>query len=677
MRSLKRCKNGAVTALIPGMAALLIGLVGACASGAHAGAGEASGPSSVQAPSAQADAARIMENLGRGVVAVRTGSSSVFVSWRSLALDSADTHFNVYRSRNGSTPVKRNSNLLTRGTNFSDNNAPDSASYDFTVRPVIGGVERAASAAFRLAANGPAHPVVRVPLSAPPGPGYYTKFAWVGDLDGDGEYDFVIDRQAPAVPNTNGDLGAGPQYLEAYKRDGTPLWRLDLGEGSRNIYNVTPGPATIGVGMYDGVTVADLDSDGRAEVVIRIASGVTFPDGTVFAKTDPKQQYLAILDGMTGQPYATRALPDNYYAKASTMGAQLGIGSLDGVTPTIYYWGRNRNSDKSFNDIFATFSWSGGSTITEHWRLPLHQATYAGGNPTGNLQEASHQMRIIDVDGDGKDELATGNFLVNTDGKIRYILPGVSHGDRFFIGKFDPNHPGMRGYGVQQTNPSGLIEYYYDATNGEVLWTHNVAPANTYDNGRGIVGDIDPRFPGFEVFSLKMGVYNGETNAKTVTAAQDPNGDRQPWPHQMLWWDGDVLTELLNEYKLEKWDWLAPTTSRYLPRLVTLNDPVYETTIGADSPSGKNPVLMGDIIGDWRTEMVVMSPAQDELVIFTTNVPSSTRLYTMAQNPAYRNHMTIKGYVQSGLPDYFLGTGMSAPPRPNIRYAGDGADAIR
>jgi hypothetical protein len=39
----------------------------------------------------------------------------------------------------------------------------------------------------------------------------------------------------------------------------------------------------------------------------------------------------------------------------------------------------------------------------------------------------------------------------------------------------------------------------------------------------------------------------------------------------------------------------------------------------------------------------------------------------MAQNPGYRNQMTVKGYLQSGLPDYYLGTGMSLPPVPNIR----------
>jgi len=607
--------------------------------------------------------ARIMENLGRGVVAVRKSASSVFVSWRLLALDDPDIAFNVYRSFNGDAPVKLNGSPLTEGTNFTDTGATNgtSGTYSYTVRPVVDGQEQAASGAFDLAANGPNHPIVRIPISAPPAAGYYTKFAWVGDLDGDGEYDYVIDRLAPEVPGTNGDLGAGPQYLEAYKRDGTRLWQVNMGPGSENIYNVKPGPATLSVGMYDGATVYDLDGDGKAEVVLKIASGVTLPNGTTFTNSDPNKQFVAILDGETGAMLASKAIPTNYYAQAGSMGVQLGIGYADGQTPNIFFWGRNRNADKTFNDIFVSYSWSGGSTISENWVLPLHQATYGGGNPDGTHQEASHQMRIIDVDGDGKDEVATGNFMLNTsNGTIRYILPGVGHGDRFYIGKFNPTHSGMRGAGAQQNHPDGLLEYYYDATNGSLIWSHSVPPAETYDVGRVIVGDIDPRYPGFEVWTPYSGLYSGDN------VLIEADKDLSPWAAQMLWWDGDLLSELLNDHKLEKWDYQNPSSSTGVPRLLSLNKAEYAVDM---TSAGKNPAFFGDILGDWRTEIVTMGSQQNELVIFTTDIPSSTRLYTMAQNPAYRNHMTIKGYVQSPLPDYYLGTGMSTPPVPNISYA--------
>jgi hypothetical protein len=66
---------------------------------------------------------------------------------------------------------------------------------------------------------------------------------------------------------------------------------------------------------------------------------------------------------------------------------------------------------------------------------------------------------------------------------------------------------------------------------------------------------------------------------------------------------------------------------------------------------------------------VYTNASYDELIVFTTNQPTTHRLYTLAHNPAYRNAMTFKGYMQSHHVDYFLGAGMAAPRRPDITYA--------
>jgi len=586
---------------------------------------------------------RVMENLGRGVVAVRTAANNVFVSWRLLGLEPQGIGFNVYRSTNGAPAVKLNAAPLTAGTNFSDTGAAKANAYSYSVRAVVDGVEQAPSAAFTLAANGPYEPVVRIPLAALPGTGYITKYLWVGDLDGDGEYDFVIDRLAP-LSTENNDIGLGNQYLEAYRRDGTRLWQIDLGPSSRGTYNISPGAATLSIGMLDGVTVADLNGDNRAEVILKVADGVVFPNGSKFADANPEQQHIAILDGLSGLPLATRPFPANWAARGR-LGTQLGVGSVDGVHPSIFFWGRNRNANKSFNDVFASWSWNGGTSINENWVMAIDES---------GVTRASHQMRLIDLDGDGKDEFATGNFVVNSNGTLRYTLPGVIHGDRFYIGKFDKDHTGMRGYGVQQNNPSGLLDYYYDATNGNLLWTHNTTPGTLVDVGRGIVGDIDPAHPGYEVWAYSGGVYNGPTN--TLTS----NTESNPWPNQQIWWDGDLLSEQLGTTTINKW---VPTTNN-MQRVLTM----YHS--GCAWNGMDNPQFFGDILGDWRTEVTCVNAANTELLIYTTNIPSSTRLYTMAHNPAYRNHMSIKGYMQSPLPDYYLGADMAPPPQPNIRYAG-------
>lgn len=590
-------------------------------------------------------AQRPMENLGRGVVAVRSNETDVFVSWRLLGLDPAGLGFNLYRSTGTGAPVKINPSVLTGGTNFTDSGADLSQNLAYFVRPVLNGVEQSASGSFVLSGNHAIEPIVRINLSPLPGTDYSTKFIWVGDLDGDGEYDFVIDRLAPFDP-TNNDIGLGNQYLEAYKRDGTRLWQIDMGLGSRGTYNISPSAATLSMGMYDGATVYDLDNDGKAEVILKIADGVKFPDGSVFTNADTNKQFLAVIDGLTGRLIASKAFPTDFYTTAGKYGTQLGVGSLDGVTPTVFGWLRNRNADKSFNDIFVAWTWNGGTQITENWKWL---------NPNGVNGTASHQMRIVDVDGDGKDEFMTGSFCVNSNGTTRYSLDGVGHGDRFHVGKFDKSRPGLQGYGIQQNNTSLLWEYYYDATTGEVLWKHfGNAVA---DIGRGLVGDVDARKPGYEVWSV-LGLYNGPSN----TLAES-NTKFQPYPTHSFWWDGDVMTEGLNDSKFEKWDPNNPTTTNMLPRLLTMSD--YGAII-----SNHNPMFFGDIMGDWRTEVIAMNPGYTQLMIFTTNIPSTTRLYTMPHNPEYRSGMTTKGYMQSHYLDYYLGDGMTTPPQPNIRYAG-------
>lgn len=167
-------------------------------------------------PPAAAAAARPMENLDRGVVAVRRSATEVLITWRLLGLDPAGIAFNVYRSTAGGAAVKLNTDPLTGGTNFVDSTADLTRRNSYYVRPIVDGVWQPASKSFLLTANHAAEPVVRVPLR----PGGPIKFVWVGDLDGDGAYDYVVDRQT------------SPQTIEAYRGDGTFLWSANLGPNS-------------------------------------------------------------------------------------------------------------------------------------------------------------------------------------------------------------------------------------------------------------------------------------------------------------------------------------------------------------------------------------------------------------------------------------------------------------
>ena len=575
------------------------------------------------------DLLRRMEDLGRGVVAVRSGSN-VFISWRLLALDPSGIGFDIYRSTAGGQAVKLNGSVLTKGTNYTDTMADLTKDNIYFVKPVINGQEQKASASFTLPANPVDAPYFTVPIRD----GGSINHIWVGDLDGDGEYDYLVARDAEK-----------PQIIEAYKRDGTLLWEVNLGPNSLNQDNISPGSATVSVGHWDGLTVYDMDGDGKAEVLLKIANGVKFGDGEVWTDQNDTKQWLAVLNGMTGKLQSTSELPDDYIS-IGPLAAQLGIGYLNGTTPSVVVNAKNRRADGGFNMLIAAYHLEGDNLVRD-WKWLRGSQNLADG----------HQIRIADVDGDGKDEIAQIGFVLDHDGTLLYSLTdsNVVHGDRFYIGKMDPNRPGLQGYAIQQNNPYGLLEYYYDATTGQMIWQHNTTPP-AWDVGRGDVGDIDPRYPGYEVFSFE-GIYHGPSNTQITT--KDNKGN--PWPTMRMFWDGDLLSESYNNGKIEKWNY--QTTS--MSRLVTTTN--YENAV---SSWRGVPKFLGDIMGDWREEAILTNKDYNKLIIFTTPIPTDHRIYTLPQNPLYRNGMTIKGYVQSHLTDYYLGDGMDAPPTPNIYYAG-------
>src|SRR5690606_10072105 len=137
---------------------------------------EPEGPGEPTAPS-DPTGARQAERLDRGLISVRSGNGNL-VSWRLLGSDPHDVAFNVYR---GSTRL--NSAPLTAATSYLDSGAPAGASY--TVRPVVGGAEQAASAASLDFTDG----YLDVPLQRPAGGSvngssytYDANDASVGDL---------------------------------------------------------------------------------------------------------------------------------------------------------------------------------------------------------------------------------------------------------------------------------------------------------------------------------------------------------------------------------------------------------------------------------------------------------------------------------------------------------------
>jgi len=599
---------------------------------------------------------RHLEKLGRGLMAVRANSTQVYVGWRLLSTDPDGVGFNLYRSASGGAGVKLNSRPLTNTTDYLDGGANLSVSNAWYVRAISNGFELTPSAAGGLPANAPIRQYFPVPLHAVTGgayPPYDLKFAWAGDFDGDGEYDFVVDRLSTTA-------GVN-QYLQAYLRDGTLLWQMDMGYNSTNQYSHEPGSAAISIGMGDCVTVFDLDGNGKAEVVVRTARGVTVTNAAgarvaAITAANDTIQYISVFEGMTGVELARATVPNPYSSDGPLFG-HMGVMYCDGVQPSVVYEGWNRVGSTYFNLNTTTWDYRNGA-LTQRW-------TWNRGS-----QNAAdfHQIRIADVDHDGKDELCQGAYVIDDNGQLLFTT-GLVHGDRFHLSDLDPSRPGLETFAIQQDNPSMLGMVLYDSATGEMLkkWYQT----GVGDVARGIAIDIDPNYKGCEMYSTMGGIYNCRGDLITATTLWAPEG---------IWWDADFLREFEDGAGSGGYN---PVINKYNP--ITHNaDRLY--SIYSDGgiyvvrqAYGGRAAFWGDLIGDWREELVLVASDYSQFRIYTTKLVATNRLVTLMHDPAYRCQATTKGYYQANYPDFYLGQDMPPPvPMPfsdaQLVWRGDGTN---
>lgn len=584
-----------------------------------------------------ANAQRQAENLGRGVVAMRTATSTAYVGWRLLATDPENIGFNLYRSQSGGAAVKLNSQLITNTTDFVDSTATLTVSNSWFVRPVTNGVELASSAPFGVVANAAIPldfqnklgPYLSVSLQPVPGNGFYAHHVWPADFDGDGEYDFALTR----IPD---GTGSNPNSLvEAYLRDGTFLWRMDMGYNSTNQSSDFPASG-VSVGHSDNVTAYDLDGDGKAEVIVRTANGVTVTNAAgvqvaSMSAGNNNTQYISVMDGMTGVEKARATIP-NPVPSAGPLSSHMGIMFGDGIRPSLVCEAINRNADGSFNLSITCWNYRNG-VLTQRWLW----------TPPGGNYSRAHQIRIADVDHDGKDEFCEINFILHDDGDHATPLFNneLLHGDRYHIADLDPDRPGLETYAIQQDNPNLLATALFDSATGKMIkkWYSS----GVVDVGRGNAADVDLNTRGVELASTQPGLWS---------CKGDLINNSPPYPNFSLWWDADMAREQLDDGKIDKYG-----TSRVL-------SPYYmKSPAKSGLPTWRNAQpLYGDLFGDWREEVLFESTDHSSLIIFTAVSPATNRFVCLAQDPEYRECMTVKGYMQSTWPSYFIGAGMAVPP---------------
>ncbi len=660
-------------------------------------------------------AQRFTDELDRGIVAVDMGGQ-VFVSWRILPEEYYGTTYSLYK----------NGSLVQDNLTLSNWIGSGSASDRFTVAAVTNGVsgEQSATAKVwpRVNNSGESNQAGLLTLTLSPvldrnnhdvTHHYLPNDAIFADLDGDGQLEFIIKRiniwDADNIyPTTN-----ETEYTvwEAYDVD----W--EAGAIKKRMWWIDCGPNMVSANNTENNLLAyDWDMDGKAEVVMRGADNMIFhhSDGTTktigsatvntrgdinhndgnAAFTCSGNEYLLYFDGQTGvlfndnvMEYPLKRLENGETSCAAawderTLGHPsskyfFGAPYLDGRKPSIFLgrgvYMRHKmialDVNPTTHELTTRWEWHStahGSTPGSYW--------FGNGN---------HNYVIADVDEDGRDEIIYGNMVIDDNGK-GLNSTGFGHGDALHVNDFDPYRKGLEIYNCIEDEPTYGMSYRSGLT-GEVF-KHFVASG---DDGRALAGNFTNVIPGSmgctmssDALALSCDEYvPSYTNLFLGKNVQTVNGNevRTKTLNYRIYWDGDLQSEAM--------EGTGSSNSGSWLMIYHWNDNTFlnnrEITLTGTSNNGtkNNPSFQGDIIGDWREEVMMRASSGatvtegsttysvwDQLYIYTSTYSTTHPIYNLWADHQYRQAMGTQMQTYNLPPNasFFLGEmeGITQAPPP-------------
>lgn len=626
---------------------------------------------------------RVMEKLDRGTVAVKT-NDGVYLSWRLLGTESLTNQaFDIYRdSEKIYTTGEHDATCYTDSKGTADNKytvVPKGEAIDKTEAVDVWTTNttyKGRSVAYKDIA-------FKVPDGGKtPTDEEYTYTAndmSVGDLDGDGEYEYIV-KWDPSNSKDNSVKGyTGKVYLDAYELDGTLLWRIDLG------VNIRAGA------HYTQYMVYDFDGDGKSEVILKTAPGSKDGEGNYVSKAgknitkgddkkdyrnssgllmgkDGGPEYLTVFNGETGAAMQTvdfdppRSIltssewGDSYANRSERYLAA--VAYLDGVHPSVVM------TRGYYTYVYAAaYTWD-GTDLKEQWlstNTPTEEnggtgctVKYADGTSKNNTNktlyaQGAHSVSVADVDNDGYDEIIFGSAVLDHDGTV-LTYDGRGHGDAEHVSDFD-NDGKQEIFMAHEAGKHNdkIIPYAVDIKryNGDIM-----LQAAQGDIGRGIMDNVDDEYA---LSSGNLSLFwsvaaDGIYNQAGEKVGNIPNTNGSNMENFAVYWDGDLGRELLDGNKLVKYSIKSGTERIYY-------DSKNSTLPGSINNSTKsNACLTADLFGDWREEIVLRYG--DGVRIYFSTIPTDYRLTTLMHDSQYRCAIAWQnvGYNQPPHTSYYIGS---------------------